>query len=385
MFTAVHEWSPPHAGSQGAGAFPNSNLQPAPREGSVANLYRRLLAARPGDAAREQAAHYLREQIARLQPQDCDLPEEPEDLAAWMQCNAQLVTAKYVAYLEERKAGAPRRFFSNRAHALYFLRAVAPTKLVDGAWLYGLLPRRRQPALAPLIRTYVEELGEGGAGQEPRAALPQAAGPPRPGHGRGLGDALHVRAPSSWRWAGMPSEFLPEVIGFNLGYEQLPLHLLITAYELNELGIDPYYFTLHVTVDNADTGHAMQACEAVLRDAAAAGRCRCVLAQGPQRLPAGRCGRGHDRDHRRLRYRAARCCASSCSKSQAGHGAHSDYCRIGGRGVNDWLSQPDQIPAFLAALEQAGWIKRGAPVQRQPLLGPAAGRARRDVRCVQRL
>ena len=57
-------------------------------------------------------------------------------------------------------------------------------------------------------------------------------------------------------------QFLPELIGYNLGYEQLPLHLLITAYELNELGIDPYYFTLHVTVDNADSGHARKAWEA---------------------------------------------------------------------------------------------------------------------------
>src|SRR5204863_5849817 len=59
-------------------------------------------------------------------------------------------------------------------------------------------------------------------------------------------------------------EFLPEVIGFNLGYEQLPLHLLITAYELKELGLDPYYFTLHVTVDNTDTGHARRAVQAVV-------------------------------------------------------------------------------------------------------------------------
>jgi hypothetical protein len=43
----------------------------------------------------------------------------------------------------------------------------------------------------------------------------------------------------------------------------LPLHLLITAYELKELHIDPYYFTLHVTVDNADSGHAKQAVDAV--------------------------------------------------------------------------------------------------------------------------
>lgn len=52
------------------------------------------------------------------------------------------------------------------------------------------------------------------------------------------------------------ADYLPEVIGYNLGYEQLPLHLLISSYELSELGIDPYYFTLHVTIDNASTGHA---------------------------------------------------------------------------------------------------------------------------------
>jgi hypothetical protein len=65
-------------------------------------------------------------------------------------------------------------------------------------------------------------------------------------------------------WPGYHADqFLPEVIGFNLGYEQLPLHLLITAYELKELGIDPYYFTLHITVDNADSGHGRKAVEAV--------------------------------------------------------------------------------------------------------------------------
>lgn len=31
--------------------------------------------------------------------------------------------------------------------------------------------------------------------------------------------------------ASCADEFLPEIIGFNLEYEQLPLHLLITAFE----------------------------------------------------------------------------------------------------------------------------------------------------------
>jgi|GEM_PF-6927555 len=33
--------------------------------------------------------------------------------------------------------------------------------------------------------------------------------------------------------------YLPEVVGFNFGYEQLPLHLLITTYELDELALPP--------------------------------------------------------------------------------------------------------------------------------------------------
>ena len=41
---------------------------------------------------------------------------------------------------------------------------------------------------------------------------------------------------------------MPEAIGFNLAYEQLAYHLLVTIHELKELRIDPYYFVLHVYV-----------------------------------------------------------------------------------------------------------------------------------------
>ncbi len=86
----------------------------------------------------------------------------------------------------------------------------------------------------------------------------------------GLNTGAHLGAPLFEQGAiqlapGLSGrEMLPEVIGFNLGYEQLPLHLLITACELNELGIDPYYFTLHVTVDNTASGHAVKAVDAVI-------------------------------------------------------------------------------------------------------------------------
>ena len=50
-------------------------------------------------------------------------------------------------------------------------------------------------------------------------------------------------------------------------------------------------------------------------------------------------------------------------RAQGGVGQrmHSDYCRVAGRTVNDWLADPRRCREFLAALEAAGWIERGAP------------------------
>jgi hypothetical protein len=47
------------------------------------------------------------------------------------------------------------------------------------------------------------------------------------------------------------------------------------------------------------------------------------------------------------------------SKSQYGQNMHSDFCRVGGRSINDWLATPEQMPDMLAALVKAGWIERG--------------------------
>ncbi|RZJ24353.1 MAG: iron-containing redox enzyme family protein, partial [Haliea sp.] len=207
---------------------------------------------------------YLDAQIALTAALPCDLPASADALETWMHEGAQRATAAYGRYLDERQAGAPRRYFSNRAHAMYFLRAVAPTKLVDGAWLYGLLKHWRNPRFSDLLRTYVEELGDGAADKNHVVlyrALLARYGLDALDH---LDDALYTQGVIQLALASNAEDYLPEVIGFNLGYEQLPLHLLISAYELNELGLDPYYFTLHVTVDNADTGHAKRAVQAVL-------------------------------------------------------------------------------------------------------------------------
>lgn len=327
-----------------------------------APLYERLAHYLPTAQEREEAADFLQGVLDEVATADNDLPEAPEDLLDWMTANTENVHVQYQAYLVERKAGAPRRYFSNRAHALYCLRNIAPTKLVDGSWLYGICAHSANSRMSDLVRTYVEELGEGMADKNHvklyRELLAKYGLDPIDD----LADELYRQGLVQLALGWNAQRFLPEVIGFNLSYEQLPLHLLITAYELNELGLDPYYFTLHVTVDNADTGHARRACNAVLENAPRIedGEDYWQRVRAGARLANTGLGtldviRSFDIESEVVRILSR--------KSPAGQGVHSDFCKVAGRSVNDWLSQPEDIPAFLAALEQGNWIRRNRPVQ----------------------
>ena len=333
-----------------------SGVAPAPR-----TLYMDLM-ENPVDVDPACIDAFLAGQLADAAALPCDLPERPEHLAEWAAPRNAAVAARYSQYLAERKLGAPRRYFTNRAHALYFLRCVAPTKLVDGAWLYGTLGRWHENEFRPLIKTYIEELGDGLPAKNHVVLYQRLLDNHACNDWHNLDDAHFTQGAIQLALGHAGERFLPEVIGYNLGYEQLPLHLLITSYELNELGIDPYYFTLHITVDNAATGHAHDAIDALQRLAA--------RARDPvsfyQRVRAG------------YRLNELGACTNSviadfdleqelvrvmASKAAVGKDMHGDYCRVEGKTINAWLSDPAQIPSLLRAFENTGWIKRGAPAE----------------------
>jgi hypothetical protein len=326
---------------------------------STTALYRALSAPQPSLAAREDGARYLQAQLAQVQELPCDLPASPDELQAWVTARVAIVGEQYADYLAARKNGAPRRYFATRSHALNFLRAVAPTKLVDGSWLYGTLPYWENPEFRPLILTYLEELGDGDPAMNHVTLYKKLLATHDCDDWQQLSDDHFVQGAIQLALGYQTERFLPEVIGYNLGYEQLPLHLLISAYELNELGIDPYYFTLHVTIDNAATGHAHKAAQAVADIAA------------QQDDPA--------EFYRRVRdgYRLNDLGMSTTSviadfdpgraliavlqeKAAVGRNMHSDYCRFAGKTVNEWLENPQDAGRFVYELERAGWIKRGS-------------------------
>lgn len=339
--------------------LPEPQAAPAPEQKNnrIRRLYFDLFRGNASEAVLIRAREFLQEQLYAAASVADDLPGDIAALDGWFNDNVEQVGAQYRSYLQERKAGGARRFFTNRSHALHFLKSVAPTKMVDGSWLYGILPRWQDTRFSALIRIYLEELGEGVPEKNHVVLYRKLLAAHGCDRWDDLDDSHYVQGVLQLALAYHAERFLPEVIGFNLGYEQLPLHLPITAYELNELGIDPYYFTLHVTVDNADTGHAKRAVESLFDALPRVGDADAFY----RRVQAG--------------YRLNMLGASTTSviadfdlekeliaifanKGVVGQHAHSDYCRVGGRTINDWLADASQVPQFLAALEQGGWFKR---------------------------
>lgn len=324
--------------------------------GTVADLYHCLLAS-SGPSANPQAISFLRTQLVKTQDLPCDMPSDPKDLGSWIAQNVAKVASEYGDYLDERHAGAPRRFFSNKSHALYFLQQIAPTKLVDGAWLYSTLQHAGDFRYHGLIRTYLEELGDGDPALNHVSLYRKLLAEHDCAPAYPLDDELYLSGAVQLALGHAGDEFLPEVIGYNLGYEQLPLHLLISAFELNELGIDPYYFTLHVTIDNASTGHAQKALQAVNEFLLGAPDKTAFLARVQAGYRLNELGVGSSTLIRS--FELERELIEMLERKRTfGQHMHSDYCRLEGRTVNEWLATPGQIPKFLRTLESKGWIKR---------------------------
>ncbi|MPS49070.1 iron-containing redox enzyme family protein [Methylobacillus sp.] len=303
------------------------------------------------------ALAFLQQQLEACAADPDPFPSEIDQLEEWIVQGSMETGQRYQQYLEERRRGAPRRYFTSKAHALNFIKSVAPTKMVDGAWLYGLVQRWKDPGFHALLDIYLEELGDG-VEEDNHVAIYRKL---IHAHGceqwKTLDDAYFVQGATQLALSVHTDQFLPEVIGFNLAYEQLPLHLLITAAELNELNIDPYYFTLHITIDNALSGHAVKAVDAV----------RALLPHF-----------AHERDFMKRLVNGAKLnnaglgsvdimasfdleeelAAIFRQKATIGQFMHQPHCRIAGRTLREWLSDGDQMPDLLRALQEHGWIKR---------------------------
>lgn len=319
------------------------------------NIYRRFLKAEMNEDLKEEARSFLKKQLGIVETLPDSLPKNIDDLPDWIHQKTLGTGRQYQEYLQHRKAGSPRFYFKNKAQALLFLQQIEPTKSVDGAWLYAAIHEWKEQHYYPLIQIYLEELGYGTSAQN-HVVLYHKLLQKEGIRTVSLPDHYYYQGCIQLALSIVGHEFLPELIGFNFGYEQTPLHLLISTYELDELGIDPYYFSLHVTIDNADTGHSKQAMNAVYSFM--------PLLSGKQdfyrRLKNGAklndLGMGSNDIISSLDLNKA---VTEIFKQKAfiGQFSHGDYCKVQGKTMNEWLSCTDDIQPFITALEAIKWIK----------------------------
>ncbi|KAK6536040.1 hypothetical protein TWF281_000286 [Arthrobotrys megalospora] len=203
------------------------------------------------------------------------------DLVNFLSTNERNTLNLWTAYLARRSSGGNREVLLNHSYASHFLRLAAPAKFVDGAWLSGIHRSDTPLNLRPITRIawqiLSEELGDGDLARNHVFIYSELLKSLNINIGEG--DSLNFvdeslnpgRDPRVWTAAiaqlalGMfPQELLPEILGFNLAYEAVTLDTLICAHELRELKLDPTYFNLHVTIDNADSGHTAMALHAVI-------------------------------------------------------------------------------------------------------------------------
>ena len=203
------------------------------------------------------------------------------NLQSFLQSEDDNVTIGWKEYLARRKSGLPMELFQSKEEAGEWLKQSAPAKFVDGAWLGHVNKVTTSFNLRPTTKiawqVFSEEYGDGELSRHHvhvyqnllhsvGCSLPKAHSADFTRPELGL-DQLSVwkSAVAQLLISLFPNEMLPEILGFNLHYELLTIDTLKASKELEELKIDPYYFVLHISIDNADSGHTAIAMHSVCR------------------------------------------------------------------------------------------------------------------------
>ncbi|PWY86278.1 hypothetical protein BO70DRAFT_288869 [Aspergillus heteromorphus CBS 117.55] len=316
------------------------------------------------------------------------------------------VLTEWTSYLERRKQGQSPELFATTQAAKAWLVQQAPVKFVDGAWLAHTHKITTPFALRHVTKdawqVLSEELGDGDLSKHHvylyRQLLKEIGCPLPEGHSADFIKPAHwdgVNNRGAWEAAVgqllislFPNEFLPEILGFNMHYELITLDTMRAAHELKALGINPYYFLIHISIDNADSGHTAMAIHAVTRylDMVRATEGEVALEQAWKRVQVGYTlsqtlgSVSHERKTSSssitvttpnipLDPLSARVIGIFKAKASVSHQFHChSRARIGGQTLAQWLApsmwtdpHPQQHLDLLTALSQAKpWIYPGS-------------------------
>ena len=318
-------------------------------------------------------------------------------LTAFLQNEHDAVTEQWRRYLAQRRSGRRPELFTTREEAIWWLKQLAPVKFVDGAWLGNvnkiITPFPLRHVTKDAWQVMAEELGNGDVQKnhvhvyrelmrEIDVGLPDADSIDFVHPRHGLDESCVWEAAIAQLLISLfPQEFLPEILGFNLQFEALTLETMIATKEIEEFGFNPYYFLLHVSIDNADSGHTAIALEAVMKylDLEERSQGTSMMNDAWRRVQAGyilskqlSAGPGRYSVHKER----ANCFSRTLQEEEVAKifkakasVAHKIHCRsrmkLGGRRLDDWL-EPHAFAGiqwqmdFLQYLSNMKpWIRKG--------------------------
>ena len=310
---------------------------------------------------------------------------EPQRLVQFLQAEDHNITLRWEQYIARRKNGSPREMFKDADHAKWWLKQSAPVKYVDGAWL-GHIHRVNTPFSLRHVtknawQVMSEELGDGDLTKNHahiwRSLMDDTGASLPDGDSAEFGTGHGLDVPHVWKAALaqllislFPRDFLPEILGFNMQYEMLTWDTMRAVKELKELRLNNYYFLLHISIDNADSGHTAMAMQTVLdyMDFVRQSEGEAAAQSAWRRVQAGYLLSKHlpTSPERQQDAHEAEVLKIFKAKAPVAHRLHcSANIKIGPRTLVDWLDSAawdseEWQHEFIDALSHARpWIRRG--------------------------
>lgn len=158
-------------------------------------------------------------------------------LEAWLELRGRNRAEEFRQYQAARQDGAPRRHFATLAQARRFLCVQAPSLLAEGAWLHSVLDHWRQAAYMPLVKLYLDYLGNGIPAANHVAQVRQVLAVQGCGNWLDLDDSGFVQGAIRLALASAGERYLPELLGYQLAVPDQPAAQPSLLHELAELGI----------------------------------------------------------------------------------------------------------------------------------------------------
>jgi len=186
---------------------------------------------------RAEAAAYLQRRLAEAAALPPAWSGGMAGFEEWLDLRGRNRAEEFRHYQSARQEGAPRRHFATVAQARRFLCVQAPGLLAEGAWLHSVLDHWNEPAYMPLVKLYLDYLGQGVPAANRVAQVRQVLAVQGCANWQDLDDSGFVQGAIRLALGAAGEGYLAQLLGYQLAVADQPASQPALLQELAELGV----------------------------------------------------------------------------------------------------------------------------------------------------